>query len=161
MRRTLLLLRHAKSSWEHDVADHERPLAPRGWRDAWAAGRLLAERGVVCDLVLCSTATRARQTWQRAVEGGALTRELRITSEIYEASATDLLRLVHGLADEVRVAMLVGHGPGLPDLAVGLGGPIGHPKFATSGLATLRLTGAWSDAGPGSAELESFDKPRG
>ncbi|MGW3729375.1 SixA phosphatase family protein, partial [Streptomyces sp. NPDC000851] len=64
--RRLVVLRHAKSAWPLDVADHERPLAPRGRRDAPAAGRALAEADCLPDLALCSTAARARQTWDPA-----------------------------------------------------------------------------------------------
>ena len=66
--RRLVLLRHAKSDWPDDVPDHERPLARRGRRDAPAAGRWLRKSGYVPDLVLCSTARRARETWQLAEE---------------------------------------------------------------------------------------------
>ena len=61
--RTLVIVRHAKSSWDYDVDDHERPLSARGRRDAEALGRLLSQRSLRPDLVFCSTATRTRQTW--------------------------------------------------------------------------------------------------
>ncbi|MDQ0711860.1 phosphohistidine phosphatase SixA [Streptomyces luteogriseus] len=64
--RHLIVLRHAKSAWPLDVVDHERPLAPRGRRDAPAAGRALADADLLPDLALCSTALRARRTWDLA-----------------------------------------------------------------------------------------------
>src|ERR671921_212111 len=68
--RTLVLVRHAKSSWDLDVDDHERPLSGRGRRDAVAIGQELAKRGIRPDLVLCSTAVRTRETWEEAGRGG-------------------------------------------------------------------------------------------
>jgi len=166
---TLYLLRHAKSSWDEPLADHERPLAARGIRDARAAGRLLADRGWRPDLVLCSTAVRARQTWQRAAAAGAQAGEVRHVDAIYEASVARLLDLVHQAPDEIGSLMLVGHGPGLPGLAESLGArPEPHQawarmdaKYPTAGLAVLRLAGSWADAATGRAELVAFKVPRG
>ena len=75
--RTLVIVRHAKSSWDYDVDDHERPLSARGRRDAEALGRLLSQRSLRPDLVFCSTATRTRQTWEYARAGGASAGEVR------------------------------------------------------------------------------------
>jgi phosphohistidine phosphatase len=166
---TLCLLRHAKSSWDEPVPDHERPLATRGIRDAQAAGRLLAERTWVADLVLCSTAVRTRETWRLAAFAGAQAGEVRYVEDIYQASVARLMELVRATAEEVGSLLLVGHGPGLPDLAESLGA---RPeprdtwarmdaKFPTSGLAVLRVSGSWADAAPGQAELVAFEVPRG
>ena len=166
---TLYLLRHAKSAWDQPLPDHERPLAARGRRDATAAGRLLARRGWRPDLVLCSTAVRTRQTWQRASDAGATTGEVRYTDEIYEAYADDLLELLQYASEEIGSLMLIGHGPGLPDLAELIGA---RPKprdawarmdtkYPTSGLSVFRLPGRWADASPGAAELLAFEVPRG
>jgi len=163
---TLYLLRHAKSSWDEPLRDHERPLDARGVRDARAAGRLLAGQGWRSDLVLCSTAVRTRQTWQHAVHAGAEAGEVRY---IYEASAVRLLGLVQLTEETVGSLMLIGHGPGLPDLAEGLGA---RPepraawarmdeKYPTAGLTVLRLSGPWAAASPGEAELVAFEVPRG
>jgi phosphohistidine phosphatase len=166
---TLYLLRHAKSAWDQPLPDHERPLARRGSRDARAAGRLLADRGWRPDLVLCSTAVRTRQTWQRASAFGARAGAVRFVGAIYEASVDHLLALVRQTPDDVGSLMLIGHGPGLPGLAAALGS---RPepqdawarmdrKYPTSGLAVLRLPGRWADAAPGEAELLVFEVPRG
>ena len=164
---TLMLLRHAKSSWDYPVADHDRPLSDRGRRDARAAGRLLAQRGWVPDLVLCSTAVRARQTWERALGGGAVARSLEHTRRVYAASAEQLLSLVSDVDPAVRVLLLVGHAPGLPDLADRLGRrPEPRPvwkrmdaKYPTAGLAVLAFPVPWADAVDG--ELVAFEVPRG
>lgn len=165
----LYLLRHAKSSWEGPHLDHERPLSARGIRDARAAGALLTDRGWVPDLVLCSTAVRTRQTWQRAQAAGARAGEVRYLDEIYEASIDRLLSVLQQTPEGVGSLMLIGHGPGLPGLAARLGA---RPeprtvwarldaKYPTSGLAVLRLPGAWAEAAPGGAELRAFEVPRG
>ena len=156
--RTLFLLRHAKSSWDHPVSDHDRPLNERGLRDATAAGEMLAGRGWWPEVVLSSTALRARQTWEQAAAAGAGAGEVRYTERLYGATADELLGVVREAADELRSLMLIGHGPGLPELAVRLGGPIGR-KYATCGLAVLRIDQPWSALDH--AELVTFELPRG
>lgn len=169
MSHPLYLLRHAKSSWDEPLPDHDRPLSARGIRDARAAGQLLTARGWRPDLVLCSTAERTRQTWRHAAARGAETGELRYVDAIYEASLTELLGLVQQTTEEVGSLMLIGHGPGLPALAASLGR---RPeprdawarmdtKYPTSGLAVLELPGAWAEAAPSTAQLVAFEVPRG
>jgi phosphohistidine phosphatase len=164
----LILLRHAKSSWEHDVPDHDRPLSARGQRDAVAVGRLLAARRLVVDLVVCSTALRTRQTWDGAVLGGADAREVRYLSEIYDASVPDLLQVVHPIPESATTSLVLGHGPGVPELLEYVAVPRDNAawarldaKFPTAGLATVTFSGRWADLGPGAAELDAFDVPRG
>lgn len=166
-RRTLWLLRHAKSAWDTGEPDHERPLNDRGVRDAGAAGRLLVEQGWRPDLTLCSSAVRTRQTWQRAEAAGASAGEVRIEPRIYEASAAALLSLVQQVDDAVTGLLLVGHSPGIPGLADRLGvrpEPAEvwrrmDEKFPTSGLAMLRFDSTWADVEAG--ELIVFEVPRG
>lgn len=165
--RRLVLLRHAKSSWEQDLPDFARPLSTRGRRDGLEAGHWLAEHVGRPDLVLCSTAVRTRQTWARVCEAEPDvlgTVPVRFEEAVYEASSDTLLDLVRALADDVATVVLVGHGPGLPDLAERLNrvtgsGPIG--KYRTSGIAAFAVDGAWSDLGPGTASLATFAVPRG
>jgi phosphohistidine phosphatase len=165
--RRLVLLRHAKSSREHDLPDVDRPLSPRGRRDAAASGTWLAEHVGTPDLVLCSTALRTRQTWDRAREAAPDVLgdvPVRLEAAIYEAWSDTLVDLVHALADEVGTAVLVGHGPGLPDLAERLNrvsgdGPIG--KFRTSAVAVFTVDGSWAEVGPGTARLTAYEVPRG
>ena len=165
--RRLVLLRHAKSSWEDDLPDVERPLAPRGRRDAAEAGRWLVAHVGRPDLVLCSTAVRTRQTWAWAAESepdvlGPV--PVRHEPAIYEAWSDTLLDLARGLADEVRTAVLVGHGPGLPDLAERLNRGSGSaplPAFRTSAVAVFGVTGPWRTLDPGTAVLTAFAVPRG
>jgi phosphohistidine phosphatase len=168
--RRLVLLRHGKSDWP-DVADHERPLARRGRRDAPVVGRWLAASGYVPDVVVCSTALRARETWALA-EGGLLAAGLladgpgappavRYDSRVYEATVLGLLMLIREFEPRWRTAMIVGHNPGLAELTVGLAGPHLEPPsaFPTAAVAVLRLPGAWAEAAPGEARLLAFAVP--
>lgn len=165
--RTLWLLRHAKSDWDTGAPDHERPLNERGVRDAGAAGRLLASRGWRPDLVLCSSALRTRQTWERAAAAGAQAGQVRIERRIYAASEESLLDLVRETDPAVAGLLLVGHGPGVPDLADRLGvrpEPAElwrrlDDKFPTSAVAVLRFDTEWSDVDAG--ELIAYEIPRG
>lgn len=169
MSHTLYLLRHAKSSWAEPLPDHDRPLSNRGIRDARAAGCLLAVRGWQPALVLCSTSVRTRETWRRARAAGAEASGVRYVEDIYAASAASLLSLVRAISEDVASAMLIGHAPGLPDLADDLGRrPEPYDvwarmdvKYPTAGLAVLQIDGSWADATPDGAELVAFEVPRG
>ncbi|MGW2303306.1 SixA phosphatase family protein [Streptomyces sp. NPDC001809] len=111
-------MRHAKSAWPEGVADRDRPLGPRGLRDAPAAGRFLAETTGPPDLVLCSPARRARGTWELAaaeLDGPVPTR---LDPRVYGADATELLDVLHRVPDEVGTLLLVGHNPGLEELVL-------------------------------------------
>jgi phosphohistidine phosphatase len=162
--RRLLLLRHAKSDWP-DVADHERPLARRGRRDSPVVGRWLGRSGYVPDEVVCSTARRARETWELASAGlaeavpGAAPR-VRYEPRVYEATVLGLLMLVRELSDELRTVLIVGHNPGLAELAAGLTAPSQRPRaFPTAAVAVLGLDAGWAATGPGEARLLAFAAP--
>ena len=163
----LVLLRHAKSSWADDQPDAARPLSGRGRRDAAAAGRWLAEHVPTVDLVLCSTAVRTRETWALAAAsaGDRLAQApVRYERTIYEAWPDTLLELVQGLPETVGTALLVGHGPGLPDLAGRLNQlngtePIDH--FPTSTVVVFELQGGWPATGADTAWLTARAVPRG
>jgi phosphohistidine phosphatase len=165
--RTLLLVRHAKSSWDHDVEDHERPLSGRGRRDAEALGRLLAEDGQP-DLVLCSDAVRTRETWDRAAAGGATAAQVKYVREIYHGWVPELVALIRKVPDDVSTLLMLGHAPGIPDLVEHLCVRTGSAdwakldsKYPTSALAQVRIPAAWAEVGKGRAQLVSFAVPRG
>ena len=111
--KTLLLVRHAKSSWDHPgVDDHDRPLNARGRRDAPEMGRRLAERGLVPDRILSSTALRARTTAQLIAEGlGFDVDRIILDERLYAASADEVLRVIGEIDGDVGTAMVVGHNP--------------------------------------------------
>lgn len=158
MRRRLVVLRHAKSAWPDGVADHERPLAGRGRREAPLAGRWLAEHVDRIDLVVCSSAVRARQTWERA--GAELGRapETRVDERVYAASARTLLAVVRALPDAARTVLVIGHNPGLEDLVENLCGVPGELK--TSAIAVLSGRGDWAGVTPNWARLDAAATPR-
>jgi phosphohistidine phosphatase len=164
--RRLFLLRHAKSSWEDPrLADHDRPLAPRGRRATKLLREHLRHESVAPAVVLCSSARRTRETLERI--GPALAAEVpvRIERELYAASAQRLLERLRALDDEVESVLVIGHNPGLELLALCLGGS-GEPlaavrrKFPTGALATLEFAGSWSELAAGSAELTDFVTPK-
>jgi phosphohistidine phosphatase len=164
-KRRLILLRHAKSAWP-DVADHERPLAGRGRRTAPAAGRWLRESGHVPDLVLCSTARRARETWQLAEEELGAHPQTTFEQRVYGASPAELLDLARQTPSGVRTLMIVGHEPTMSDLTLELAGDDRGPaldqvrvKFPTAAIAILAFTGRWPELGPGKAKLDNFVVP--
>ncbi|WP_225827656.1 SixA phosphatase family protein [Streptomyces naphthomycinicus] len=166
--RRLVVLRHAKSAWPEGVGDHRRPLAPRGLRDAPAAGRALAA-GSLPDLALCSTAVRARRTWELVSAEWATPPPVRYDRRLYAADVPDLLEVVHEVPADVRTLLLVGHNPGLAELvqelaADGLDDSLERvrEKFPTSAIAVLTWHGTgWPALAPGAALLTSFTVPRG
>ncbi|MFG2790271.1 SixA phosphatase family protein [Streptomyces sp. NPDC048419] len=167
--RRLVVLRHAKSAWPVGVADHDRPLAPRGLRDAPAAGRALAEADCLPDLALCSTAVRARQTWELASAQWGTPPSVRLDPRLYGADATELLGVVREVSTEVETLLLVGHNPGLEELVLDLAGDDlddaldeVRAKFPTSAIAVLAWHGpAWDMLDPGTALLTDMLVPRG
>jgi len=167
--RRLLLLRHAKSAWPDGVADHDRPLADRGRRDAAAVGRWLAANDMEPDLALVSTAQRARQTWDAVAAELGSTGEVRVTAEVYGAGAGDLLDVLRDIPAVARRVLVVGHNPGIEHLAALLDDGVGasgdrarlQAKFPTSGLAVLEVPGTWSALDPETCRLTTFVVPRG
>lgn len=173
MTRTLVLMRHSKSAWPVGVRDAERPLNTRGRANAAAAGRWLNgpgrdQLGGLPQLVRVSTAQRTRQTWALASEAAGIDQaSAEFESSIYAASWWDLLDLVRATGADVTTALIIGHNPGMEDLAEELAGS-GRPdllrqlraKFPTSGIAVLTSEQEWSTWGSGCAALTDFSVPR-
>jgi phosphohistidine phosphatase len=162
---TLYLLRHAKSSWDDPrLVDHARPLAPRGRRDATRIARHLGRVGVEPGLVLCSSAARTRETLELlrpAIDDAAVA----IEDELYAASSDELLARLRRLPDAVASVMLIGHNPGLEQLALALASAGDEleqlaAKFPTAALATLAVANSWSRLAPGDATLEAYVVPK-
>ena len=167
-RRTLVLVRHGKSSWDLDVDDHARPRSARGRRDAEAIGRFLSERSLRPDLVYCSTATRTRQTWECAMAGGATATEVQYRREIYQAWVPELMKLIRNAPEAINTLLVLGHAPGIPDLVEYVCVRTQSSdwaqldsKFPTSGLAVVNVPGPWTELGKARAELNSFVVARG
>ncbi len=151
------------------MPDHERPLAARGRRDAPEAGRVLDAVGCVPDLVLCSTAVRARGTWELAAAQWAVPPPVRHDPRLYAADAAELLAVVRETPAAVGTLLLIGHNPGLEDLVLELAGDglddaldDVRTKFPTSAIAVLTWQGgAWRSLAPGAALLTDMIVPRG
>lgn len=168
--RRLIVLRHAKSAWPEGVADHDRPLAPRGRRDAPAAGRWLRKSGFVPDRVLCSTAQRARETWQLAEEKLGARPQTVFEQRVYGATSAELLDLARQTRPGVQTLLIVGHDPAMQELTLDLASArprdedpeaLGRVriKFPTAAIAVLAFTGTWPELGPGQAQLAGFAVP--
>jgi phosphohistidine phosphatase len=136
--KSLLLLRHAKSSWkDSDIDDHERPLNKRGKRDAPRMGRLLREENLLPDLILTSSAKRCRKTAEQVIQASGYRGETRITSELYEANGEKLRNIVAGISDDIGRLLLIGHNPGLEELLEPLAGV--YTPLTAAALAHLEL----------------------
>ena len=163
--RTLVLLRHAKSDYPDGVGDHERPLAPRGVREAELAGEWIRERLEQIDAVLCSSATRTRQTLERS----GIAAPARFSGRIYEATPGIVIEEINGVADDVTTLLVIGHEPVMSSLALGLADEVSangavaekiSAKYPTSAIAVLRSAVPWEQLALGGAELVDFHVPR-
>ncbi|MWD26564.1 histidine phosphatase family protein [Aquicoccus sp. SCR17] len=158
MTRTLILMRHAKSSWNKAGPDHDRPLNDRGRRSAAALGEWLHRKHYLPDEALVSSAARTMETWQRL----DLDTVLRVEPQLYHADAELMLRVLRKA--DGKTVLVLGHNPGIADFAhLLLARPPEHPRFdAFPTCATLvcRLPATWSDAAFGCAEPLDFTVPR-
>ena len=169
MSRRLVLLRHAKSDWPVGVPDHQRPLAERGRRQAPLAGRWLAERNLVPDLALVSSAVRTQQTWDLVRAELDADVPALVEDALYDAGLTSMLDRLHALPDDLSTVLVVGHNPGTESLAVFLDDGTGPAddrarmigKYPTSAIAVLGLVvDTWADVDRDTARLEAFAVPR-
>ena len=136
--KTLLVLRHAKSSWD-DAAldDHERPLNKRGRRDAPRMGALVREHGLIPDVVISSDAVRARLTAEAVVEEARCAGEILLDQRLYMAGPADVLSLLRTVGEKAETVMIVGHNPGLEELVAQLTGD--WQDLPTAALAQIVL----------------------
>jgi len=117
----LLILRHAKSSWkEPGLTDHDRPLNKRGNRDAPRMGELVREKGLAPDLILSSTAVRARKTAEKVAQACEYDQEIQLERELYLASSATYQQVLKGLPERIEIVMVVAHNPGLEVLLASL-----------------------------------------
>ncbi|MEO0672907.1 MAG: histidine phosphatase family protein [Pseudomonadota bacterium] len=169
-RRTLTLFRHGKSSWDDPGRrDHDRPLAPRGRKAVPRISRWIQAHLPPVDVICVSDARRTRQTLARAEEAGLEAREPpQVLSELYLASASRLMKIVRGFPDGAGHAVLIGHNPGLHELALSLVGSGDDEAVAdlalnlpTAALAVLTFqVESWRAVQPGDATLSHFVAPR-
>jgi phosphohistidine phosphatase len=162
--RTLYLLRHAKSSWDNPaLTDRERPLAPRGLRDAKRIAKHMGRVGITPAVVLCSSAVRTQETLD-LLRPALADVAVQVEEQLYGASSETLLERVRSVPDELGSVLLIGHNPGLQDLALVLASSGAElerleAKFPTAALATLALRD-WSTLSPGDAELVAYVVPK-
>ena len=163
--RRLLLLRHAKSSWDDpSLADHDRPLAARGHEAAQRMTEHLRSSAPPVDLVLCSSALRTTETLQHV--GSAFgDAETVVEDGLYGATADDLLDRLRRIPEEAAGVALIGHNPGVQDLAIELaegGDDVERmrTKFPTGALAILVFDGPWAGLRQGGGRLVGFVTPK-
>ncbi|MDW5315542.1 histidine phosphatase family protein [Rhizobium sp. PL01] len=166
--RRLLLLRHAKSAWPEGVADHERPLSDRGRKTAPVIGAYMAREKLVPDLALVSPAQRAQETWaivRDVLPSGILERE---APGIYEVPAENILSVIQAVTPGIQTLLMVGHNPGMEDLASLLTGKGDvealdrmKDKFPAAGLAVIDFDlEDWGAVAARTGYLERFVTPR-
>ncbi len=169
--RQLLLLRHAKSSWtDPSLDDRDRPLNPRGQRSAAAMRQVMHDIGLAPDIVLVSPSRRTMQTLQ-ALEPWDDTPLVEPLDALYLASARQLLGVLNDVAMTARSVLLVGHNPGLHELALLLVGnqtmSLAHADMRrlasglpAGALVEFAIAGPWSELGEGGGRLQRFVAPR-
>jgi len=172
--RQLLLLRHAKSSWDNKaLPDQDRPLSPRGRRAASLMRRAMRDLGLAPDIVMLSPSRRTRETLE-ALEPWDEAPLIEPVDSLYLATGPQLLEVLHGVAETVRSVMLIGHNPGMHELAMLLVAPRGTAArhgpgraierlaagYPTGALAEFAIAGPWSGLGEGGGRLLRFLLPR-
>ena len=163
----LAILRHAKAAPLAGGGDHARPLALRGLQDSPRLAAFMVAQGVLPDLALVSDARRTRETFDVLAAHLIEKPSMRLEQRIYEASFGALLTLVQAVPESVRTLLLIGHNPGMAELALRLTGygdryaaSRMRAKFPTCGLAILDFDMAtWADIAPGLGRLDCFMIP--
>jgi phosphohistidine phosphatase len=167
--RQLLLLRHAKSSWDDPaLADFDRPLAGRGLNAAMLVGRELAKRDWLPDLALVSPALRTRDTWRLVAAELPASVQAEFIQALYEATAADILAKVRQANAEASSLLVLGHNPGLEEFARGLAGSRSDAaalkrlteKFPTAAFARFSVDSDWASLTFGGARLTHCLRPK-
>lgn len=167
--KTLLLLRHAKSDWQSAAGtDFDRPLATRGRAAAPLMGRHMAAQGLTPDVVLCSSALRTRETWERVAGELPGAPEVRFERTLYGGSPHDVVEVIRAGGGDAETVLVVGHHPGIDGAALMLAGTGDtraadriRIKFPTAALAVLEVPlDDWQALQPQVAELKSFTTPK-
>ena len=166
----LMLFRHAKSSWtDPGLDDHDRPLNPRGQKAAPLIGRFMHAQKLVPDLVLCSPARRARETWKLAATELKTSPRLLMEDSLYDfGNGGRILDTVRAKADTAKSVMVVGHNPSIERLAQRLIGKGDAKlrkriaeKYPTGALAVITFDAQdWAKAEDGKGTLAFFTRPR-
>jgi phosphohistidine phosphatase len=167
--KTLVLMRHAKSAWDNaDLPDTDRPLSPRGQKAAPLMAERLRKAGYRPDIVLCSTAKRARETMDLMAEALPKKAKIQQLKELYMAVPREMLNAVAKMPDSAETVMLIGHNPGMGSLAAWLAGDGDSEllrkvrrKFPTAAIAVVTFDVAhWSEVSGEGGTLTAFLRPR-
>ena len=165
----LMLLRHAKTEKaEAGMRDHERRLNARGQHDAPLIGAYMARHALIPDRVMVSTSTRTRETWQHLAEALAAVPPVDYEERLYNAGSETILALAKHIEPPVRTLLMIGHNPGLHDLArllIASGDVEARERLneglPTSGLAVIDFAAPdWGKVHPRGGRLERFVSPR-
>ena len=159
--KNLILIRHAKSSWDDpSLSDRERPLNNRGKRDAPAMGLLLREKGLLPDHILSSPAKRALKTAKMiAEEIDYPKKRIEVNEDIYEQDINALIELIGKLDDGLKCVYLIGHNPELTDLVNRLTGA-GIDNVPTCGIVSVEFSlSSWMDCALKGGKLALFERP--
>jgi phosphohistidine phosphatase len=171
--KTVYLLRHAKSDWADPAqTDHERPLNERGRDAAPKMGAYLRLKRYKPDAVLCSTARRTVETFDLIKDAAGVSSKVKFEETLYLAELRHLIERLKWLDDELRSTMLIGHNPGMEQLANALARSPANAaeeklhrrmreKFSTCALAVIKLpVTTWREVKPGIGTLADFMRPR-
>ena len=165
----LMLLRHAKSSWDApEMRDFDRPLNARGRHAAPLMGRHMAAHALLPDRILCSSARRTRETLAGLLPHFDKDFDIRLTRALYESSRAHYLDVIRGHGDAARHLLVVGHNPAMQEVAIDLVGA-GNPQliqaiaadYPTAALAVIDFPEkSWSDIRPAGGRIVAFFRPR-
>ena len=157
--KTIYFIRHAKSSWEVAVNDHERPLNPRGFYDADNVGKALLEKGVAVDIVYSSSANRASTTARIVCENiGYPLSAINFTKELYDFDGASVLKVIKGFSNDFNSVIVFGHNPAFSTLVNTLGTQIFY-NLPTCGVVAINFdVKEWAKIETGKTEFHILPK---
>jgi phosphohistidine phosphatase len=160
--KTLLLMRHAKSSWGNTgISDHDRPLNKRGERACRLMGSFLHEQNLIPDKIICSTALRAKQTVKGLIETLPFANDVDYTRDLYHADVDIMVEQLQPLSDHIEVAMLVGHNPGMDEFLDFICDEQDHMPTAAVAEIEFDIPNWHKLRANSSAKLKNLWKPKG
>jgi phosphohistidine phosphatase len=163
MQRTLVLIRHAKSSWGNlTQSDFERPLNERGEHDAPIIGKRLKELGLEPDLVIASTAKRAKQTAKKIADATAYDKDdIQWVEKLYHCMPPVFEEIIYGIGDKVKTVFIVAHNPGITQFANKLSDSFSIDNMPTCGAVAARMDAAhWNEFNKVKKEVFLFEYPK-
>ncbi|MBN1413249.1 MAG: histidine phosphatase family protein [Spirochaetales bacterium] len=162
--KTLILQRHAKSSWDYpELEDHERPLNKRGKKASQLIGAFFRQNGIQPDLILCSTAMRTRETLRLMTNEWETVAEIQFIDRIYHGDEDELISIITAVPNQVSKLMVIGHNPTLENLLEDMIGTTAMPeKFSTAAVAFIEVpVDDWREISTKNGTLVQFITPKG